>query len=194
MLAPRSTMLEPALVSRISGTSITSTPFSCSTVMGVVNLPTSVSSSRSGSSYSRSASCRTISARYPAASKRGSARPKRTSPAARRRYQVCGVSSSARGLLGDTARTTRLVAKEQYQLAHGRPVAGSSRSYMRGGMSCSSALTTTSTRSFSSVTWRSTWMLPCDSVTTSTPGFCSSNAVASLSKGTIRLPAYISLT
>ena len=135
-----------------------------------------------------------MSARYPAASKRGSARPKRTSGCESRRYHVCDVSSPASGLLGETASTIRLVAKEQYQSAHGASVAGSSRSYISGGMSCSSALATKSIRSPSSVTWRSTWMLPCASVTTSTSGCCFSNAVATLSKGTMRLPAYMSFT
>ena len=37
----------------------------------------------------------------------------------------------------------RLVAKVQYQDAYGLPVSGSSRSYISGGMSCSSALTAT---------------------------------------------------
>ena len=99
-------------------------------------------------------------ARYPAASNRGSARPKRTSSPVRRRYHVSDVSSPASGLRGETASTTRLVANVQYQSAHGAPVPGSSRSYMSGGMSCSSALATKSMRSPSSVTWRSTWMLP----------------------------------
>ena len=128
-------------------------------------------------------------ARYPAASKRGSASPKRTSGCVSRRYHVCDVSSPASGLLGETASTIRLVAKVQYQLAHGSPVDGSSRSYMSGGMSCSSALATKSIRSPSSVTWRRTWMLPCASVTTSTSGCSFSKAAASLSNGTMRLPA-----
>ncbi len=88
----------------------------------------------------------------------------------------------------------RLVANEQYQPANGSSVAGSSRSYMSGGISCSSALATRSMRSPSSVTWRSTWMLPCASVTTSTSGCSFSNAAATLSNGTMRLPAYMSLT
>ena len=60
-----------------------------------------------------------------------------------------------------------------------RPSPGRLRSYISGGMSCSSALTTKSMRSPSSVTWRSTWMLPWLSVTTSTPGCFRSKAAAS---------------
>ena len=61
-------------------------------------------------------------------------------------------------------------------------------------MSCSSAVTTTSSRSPSSVTWRRTWMLPWLSVTTSTPGWPPRRPRARCSNGTIRLPAYMSGT